>query len=300
MAENTTSINKTELTEGPPRISEWKTFRRVFFQRKLVIFGLVVLGLLLFIAITANWISPYNPYIGVLSDNLQSPSWKHLLGTDLQGRDELSRLLYGTRSALEVGFITVGLAAAIGMLLGILAGYFGGIIGQIIMRAMDTLMGFPMLILAMVISAVLGGGLQNVIIALTVATIPSYARVMYALTLSIRQNDYILAEQAIGSSNARTMFRHILPNAMPPIIVLVTLQLGTLILAEAALSFLGIGIKPPFAAWGAMVNDGYRYMLTLPVLSIAPGVAIMLVVFAFNMVGDGLRDALDPRLRGTI
>ena len=298
MAQNIESVN--EATEAPPRVSEWKTFRRVFFQRRLVIFGLVVLGFLLFIAITANWISPYDPYVGDLAKNLQPPSWHHWLGTDLQGRDELSRLLYGTRSALEVGFITVGLAAAIGMFLGILAGYFGGFISQVIMRAMDTLMGFPMLILAMVISAVLGGGLQNVIIALTIATIPAYARVMYALTLSIRQNDYILAEQAIGSSNTRTMFSHILPNAMPPIIVLITLQLGTLILAEAALSFLGIGIKPPFAAWGAMVNDGYRYMLTQPVLSIAPGVAIMLVVFAFNMVGDGLRDALDPRLRGTL
>jgi peptide/nickel transport system permease protein len=294
------SATSTDTYEAPPRISEWKTFRRVFFQRGLVIFGLVVLGLLLFIAITANWISPYDPYIGDLTQNLQTPNWHHLLGTDLQGRDELSRLLYGTRSALEVGFITVGLSALIGMFFGILAGYFGGLVDQVIMRAMDTLMGFPMLILAMVISAVLGGGLQNVIIALTIATIPSYARVMYALTLSIRQNDYVLAEKAIGSSNTRTMLRHILPNAMPPIIVLVTLQLGTLILAEAALSFLGIGIKPPFAAWGAMVNDGYRYMLTLPVLSIAPGVAIMLVVFAFNMVGDGLRDALDPRLRGTL
>jgi peptide/nickel transport system permease protein len=298
MAQNVTTI--TGAAEAPPRVSEWRRFRRVFFQRKLVLFGLIVLGILVFIAITANWISPYDPYLNDLPQNLQPPSWHHLLGTDLFGRDELSRLLYGTRSALEVGFITVGISAAIGMFLGILAGYFGGVVNIVIMRAMDALMGFPMLVLAMVISAVLGGGLQNVIIALTVATIPAYARVMYALTLSIRENDYILAERAIGSSNSRTMYTHILPNAMPPIIVLITLQLGGLILAEAALSFLGIGIRPPGAAWGAMVNDGYRFMLTLPVLSIAPGLAIMLVVFAFNMVGDGLRDALDPRLRGTL
>ena len=287
--------------EAPPRVSEWKRFRRVFFQRKLVLFGLVVLGIMLFLAITANWVSPYDPYKGDLGNaSLLQPSAQHWLGTDLQGRDELSRLIFGTRSAFEVGFITVALAAIVGMALGIVSGYFGGVVGMLIMRFMDALMGFPMIILAMVISAVLGAGLQNVIIALMVATIPGYARVMNALTLSIRENDYIMAEKSIGSSNARTMLRHILPNAMPPMIVLITLQLGSLILAEAALSFLGIGIKPPGAAWGAMVNDGYRYMLTNPVLSFAPGLAIMLIVFAFNMVGDGLRDALDPRLRGTM
>jgi peptide/nickel transport system permease protein/oligopeptide transport system permease protein len=299
MAQNAAALSGE--AEAPPRVSEWKRFRRVFFQRKLVLFGLVVLGILVFVAITCNWIAPFNPYVGDMgNESLVQPNAKHWLGTDLLGRDELSRLMYGTRSALEVGFITVALAAAAGMFLGIVSGYFGGVIGMIIMRAMDALMGFPMIILAMVISAVLGAGLQNVIIALMVATIPGYARVMNALTLSIRENDYILAERSLGSSNSRTMLRHILPNAMPPMIVLITLQLGSLILAEAALSFLGIGIKPPGAAWGAMVNDGYRYMLTNPVLSFAPGLAIMLVVFAFNMVGDGLRDALDPRLRGTI
>ena len=165
---------------------------------------------------------------------------------------------------------------------------------------MDALMGFPMILLALILAAVLGGGIWNVIIALSVATLPGYARVMNGLTLSIRENDYILAERAMGATSARTMLRHILPNAMPPMIVLVTLQLGFLILAEAGLSFLGIGIKPPGAAWGAMVSDGYRYMLSNPVLSFAPGLAIMVVVFAFNMVGDGLRDALDPRLRGLL
>jgi peptide/nickel transport system permease protein len=165
---------------------------------------------------------------------------------------------------------------------------------------MDALMGFPMLLLALLIAAVLGGGLHNVIIALAVATIPGYARTMYGLTLSIRENDYVLAQRAMGASNTRIVVGHILPNALPPMIVLVTLQLGTLILAEAGLSFLGIGIKPPGAAWGAMVYDGYRYLRSSPVLSFAPGLAIMLVVFAFNMVGDGLRDALDPRLRGLL
>jgi peptide/nickel transport system permease protein len=168
------------------------------------------------------------------------------------------------------------------------------------MRFMDALMGFPMILLSLVIAAVLGGGIHNVIIALSVATIPGYARTIHGLTLSIKENDYIMAQRAMGAGNLRTMIVHILPNALPPMIVLVTLQLGALILAEAGLSFLGIGIKPPGAAWGAMVYDGYRYLRTSPVLSFAPGLAIMLVVFAFNMVGDGLRDALDPRLRGLL
>jgi ABC-type dipeptide/oligopeptide/nickel transport system permease subunit len=188
----------------------------------------------------------------------------------------------------------------VGILLGLFAGYFGGITDTIVMRAMDALMGFPMLLLALLIAAVLGSGLQNVIIALGVATLPGYARVMHGLTLSIKENDYIMAERAMGSGNLRIMLSHILPNTLPPMIVLITLQLGSIILAEAGLSFLGIGIRPPGAAWGSMVYDGYRFLLSNPVLSFAPGLAIMLVVFAFNMVGDGLRDALDPRLRGII
>jgi peptide/nickel transport system permease protein len=155
---------------------------------------------------------------------------------------------------------------------------------MVIMRAMDALMGFPMLLLALLISAVLGSGIQNVIIALAVATLPGYARVMFGLTLNVRENDYILAQRAMGSDNQRTMVNHILPNALPPMIVLVTLQLGSIILAEAGLSFLGIGIRPPGAAWGSMVYDGYRYLTSNPVLSFAPGLAIMLVVFAFKIV----------------
>ena len=199
-----------------------------------------------------------------------------------------------------VGFITVAIAAVIGIGLGIIAGFYGGITNVLIMRGIDALMAFPMLLLALLLAAVLGGGIQNVIIAMSVAMIPGYARVMHGLTLSIKENDYIMAQRAMGSSKSRTMFSHILPNALPPMIVLVTLQLGGLILAEASLSFLGIGIKPPGAAWGSMVSDGYQYLLSNPVLSFAPGLAIMLVVFAFNMVGDGLRDALDPRLRGLL
>ena len=289
-----------EFQETPPRVSEWRRFWRVFLQRKIVIFGMAILFILIFVAVFANFLAPYDPYRGEMEDSLQQPNSTYWLGTDIQGRDTLSRLIFGTRTALMVGFVTVGIAAVIGFTLGLIAGYFGGVPSMIIMRIMDALMGFPMLILAMLFAAVLGGGIQNVIIALSIATVPGYARVMNGLTLSIRENDYIMAEQAMGADNLRIMLRHILPNALPPMIVLITLQLGGLIMAEAALSFLGIGIKPPGAAWGAMVNDGYRYLTMNPILSFAPGIAIMLVVFAFNMVGDGLRDALDPRLRGIL
>lgn len=288
------------FSEAPPHVSEWKRFWRVFLQRKIVIIGLVILVILVITAIFAPLLAPHDPYRGVMRDSLSKPSAQYWLGTDIQGRDTLSRLIYGARMVLVVGFVTVGISATLGVVLGIAAGFYGGITNVIIMRAMDTLMGFPMMLLALILAAVLGGGIQNVIIALSVATLPGYARVMHGLALSVKEFDYVLAQKSMGSSNMRIMFNHILPNSLPPMIVLITLQLGTLILAEAGLSFLGIGIKPPGAAWGAMVADGYGYLLTHPMLSFAPGLAIMLVVFAFNLVGDGLRDALDPRLRGLL
>ncbi|MCK4368879.1 MAG: ABC transporter permease [Dehalococcoidales bacterium] len=292
------------FSEAPVRVSEWRRFRRVFFERKLVTFGLGVLVLLVIAAFFAPLLAPYDPYeLGDAGESLLQPSGEHLMGTDILGRDTLSRLIYGARTALMVGFISVTVAGIIGIPLGIIAGYFGGVLNMVIMRAMDALMCFPMLLLALFLAAVLKeyfSGIWVVIIALSVAIIPGYARVTHGLTLSIKENDYIMAQRAMGSSNSRVMFRHILPNAFPPLIVLVTMQLGALILAEAGLSFLGIGIDPPGAAWGAMVWDGYRYLANNPVLWLAPGIAIALVVFAFNIVGDGLRDALDPRLRGLL
>ncbi len=290
----------TGFSEVAPRVTEWRRFVRVFFQRRIVIFGLLVLIILALTGIFAPQLAPYDPYQQDLHNILQQPSREHLLGTDPIGRDTLSRLIYGTRTALTVGFVSVSIATVIGVTLGILAGYFGGIINMLIMRFTDILMPFPMIVLALLLAAVLGGGIQNVILALGIATIPGYIRIMCGMTLSIKQNDYILATRAMGADHPRIMLRHILPNAIAPIIVVVTLQLGFLILAEAGLSFLGIGIKPPGAAWGAMVNEGYRFLVKIPILSFAPGAAIMLVVFAFNIVGDALRDALDPRLRGTL
>ena len=287
-----------EFLEASPHVSEWRRFFRVFFGRGIVTFGLIILLLMIFAALFAGWIAPYDPYKTDVRSSLSQPSKVHLLGTDNVGRDTLSRLLYGARTALIVGFVTVFVSGIIGVFLGLIAGYSSGILSMLIMRTMDALMCFPMILLAILVSAVLGGGMKNVIIALTFASVPVYARVINGMTLSLKENDYILAQRAMGSSDMRIVFRHILPNTFAQIIVLVTLGLGNIILAEAGLSFLGIGIGAPQAAWGSMVNDGYQYLLSNPLLSVAPGLAIMLVVFAFNLVGDGLRDALDPRLRG--
>jgi ABC-type dipeptide/oligopeptide/nickel transport system permease subunit len=244
--------------------------------------------------------APHHPNAMNLDQILVKPDSQHLLGTDYLGRDTLSRLIYGARMSLMVGVVSLGIAAVIGIIAGMLAGFYGGWVNAIIMRIMDALLAFPMILLALILAGLLGGGLKNVMIAIGVALIPAYARLMCGQVLSIRENDYILAGRSMGSSNWRVMFRHIMPNAFPPLIVLVTMQIGGAILAEAGLSYLGIGIQAPTASWGSMVSDGFGYLLTNPLLSFVPGIAIMLVVFAFNMVGDGLRDALDPRLRGTL
>lgn len=251
-------------------------------------------------AVFAPWLAPYDPYKTNLTQSLQPPSVHHLLGTDSLGRDTLSRIIYGSRTSLLVGIVSIFIAASLGMTLGLIAGYYSGVPNMLIMRFINALMAFPMILLALVVASVLGGGLSNVMIAIGIALTTVYARLMCGQVLTIKENDYVLAARSYGAGNMLIMLRHIIPNCLPPLIVLVTMQMGSAILAEAGLSFLGIGITPPGAAWGAMVNNGYKYLLDLPVLSFAPGIAIMLVVFAFNMVGDGLRDALDPRLRGTL
>ena len=299
MSDATGMLIKT-IDETPPRVSTFRRFIRVFFSRGVVAFGLIVIMALILTAVCAPYIAPYDPYQQNLDNILSKPNSKHLLGTDTLGRDTLSRIIYGSRTSLLVGVVAIFIAAALGMLLGLMAGYFGGITNMLIMRFIDALMTFPMILLALTIAAILGGGLQNIILALGVSLIPPYARLMCAQALSIKQNDYVMAGHAMGAKNSRIMLRHVAPNCFPPLIVLMTMMMGSAILAEAGLSFLGIGITPPGAAWGAMVSEGYRYLLSNPVLSFAPGLAIMLVVFAFNMVGDGLRDALDPRLRGSL
>jgi peptide/nickel transport system permease protein len=287
-----------DFTEARPKVSGFRRIMRVFMSRKITLVGLIIILITIIVAIFAPWVAPYNPYKPDLKSMLAPPSAKHLLGTDNLGRDTLSRIIYGARTSLLIGIAAIAIGALIGMTLGLVAGYFGGITYMIIMRFIDALMAFPMLLLALVIAGLLGGGLTNVIIAIGVSLIAVYARLMCGQVLIVKENTYIDAARSIGSDNTRIMLRHVAPNCFPPLIVMVTLMMGSAILAEAGLSFLGVGINPPGAAWGAMVNDGYRYVLSYPTLSVAPGLCIMLVVFAFNMVGDGLRDALDPRLRG--
>jgi len=291
---------KEKFIEGRPLESGWQRFIRVFFGRKVVLFGLIVLGLYIIVAIGAQWIAPYDYKQINLEQILVKPSGEHLLGTDAAGRDVLSRLIFAVRPTLMVGFSTIVIASVCGTILGLTAGYFGGWVQTIIMRCIDALMGFPMLLLALVIAAVLGGGMNNVIIALGVALIAGFARVMCAQTMILKENDYVTAGRSLGFTNSRLMLTHIVPNAFPPMVILATMNIGMVILMEAGLSFLGIGIQAPDAAWGSMVSAGYKYLTTNPALSVAPGIAIMLIVFSLNMVGDGLRDALDPRLRGTL
>ena len=286
--------------EMQPRISGYRRFFKAFFGRKVVLVGSVIILGLIFTAIFAPLIAPYDPYETDLEMVLRHPSMEHLLGTDSLGRDTLSRLIFGTRTSLKVGLVAVGIASTVGMTIGLIAGFFGGIIYALIMRFIDALMAFPMILKALVIAALLGGGLTNVMIALGIGLVSVYARLMCGQVLAVKETDYVLAGRVIGASNLRIILRHVLPNCFPPLIVLITLQLGAAILAEAGLSYLGIGIEAPTAAWGSMVKDGYQYLLSHPVLSFAPGFAIMLVVLSFNLVGDGLRDAIDPRLRGTI
>jgi len=288
------------ISESLPRVNETKRFFKVFSSRGLVVFGMVIVFLFVFIAIFGPLLAPYPPNDMIPRDRLVGFTANHWLGTDEYGRDTLSRLITGSRNSLMVGIVAVGIAAVVGIIAGMMAGYFGGWVNAVIMRIMDALMSFPMILLALLIAGLLGNGLRNVMIALGIAMIPSYARLMCGQVLSIRENDYILAGKSMGSGDWRLMFHHILPNSFPPLIVLVTMQIGSAILAESGLSYLGIGITPPEASWGAMVNGGFPFLLRNPMLSFIPGLAIMIVVFAFSMVGDGLRDALDPRLRGTI
>ena len=282
------------------QVTIFQRFCRVFFGRAVVIFGFSIILILFITAIFAPLLAPYDPYEIDMASFLQTPSSAHWLGTDEIGRDVFSRLIFGARTSLMVGVVAVGVAFGIGVTLGLVSGYFGGRLDSIIMLFIDALMSVPSMVLALVFAAMLGGGLKNIMIAVGVSMIPGYCRLMRGQVLSIKSADFILAVQSMGSKNLRIMLYHIVPNCLPPLIVLVTLQLGMAILIEAGLSYIGVGISPPGAAWGSMINEGYSFLDMNPVLSFAPGLSIMLVVLAFNLVGDGLRDALDPRLRGIL
>ncbi|MFA5308425.1 MAG: ABC transporter permease [Dehalococcoidales bacterium] len=300
-----TVVNSPALDAGggdtlPPRHSEWHRMSRVFFGRKLYLIGFIIVVIIIITAIFAPLLAPYDPIKNDLPHKLEGPSASHLLGTDQNGRDILSRIIYGTRISLLIGFSAVFASAFIGMLMGLTAAYFGGWVFAVIMRITDALMALPSIILVLLIAGLVGGGTLVVIFALGFGGIAGMCRMMCGQALSVKQNDYVLAGQALGMSNWRIMMSQIFPNAFPPLMVGLTMGIGGVVLGEAGLSFLGIGVPAPAPSWGGMVMDGQRFLLNNPLLSLAPGVAIMLLVFGFNMVGDGIRDAVDPKLRGVI
>jgi ABC-type dipeptide/oligopeptide/nickel transport system permease subunit len=282
-----------------PPVDEFKRFVKVFFHRKIVVIGSGLLFLMIIIAVFAPLIAPYGYNDQDLANVLQSPSKAHILGTDQIGRDLFSRIIFGSRIAFVVGILCVLVSAAIGTVLGLIAGFLGGVINDLIMRIADAIMAIPGLILTLLICAVLGNGLFGVIIAVGFGFFPGYIRLINGQVMSVKQNDYIMAERSMGAKRSWIMIRHILPNVMSPLIVQMTMMMGSAIMTEAMLSFLGVGLVPPTPAWGSMCFNGYSYLMTHPMLSIAPGFAIMILVFSLNMVGDGLRDALDPKMRGT-
>lgn len=260
-------------------------------------FGLVVIALLILIAICADFITPYNYDEQNIVNKFLTPSAEHWFGTDQFGRDIFTRVVYGTRISLTVGFIAVGIGAVIGGLLGAVAAFYGGFVDSIVMRFIDIMMAIPGILLSISISATLGPGLINCMIAIGVSSVPVYARVLRSSILSVRSQEYIEAARIIGAGDMRIILRHLIPNAMAPVIVQMSLQIAGAILTAASLSFIGLGVQPPTPEWGEMLNAGRAYIRDYPHVIMFPGLAIMLTVFSINCFGDGLRDALDPRLK---
>jgi peptide/nickel transport system permease protein len=277
---------------APPRRPAWR-------RSPLTVAGLVLIVLLALIAALAPIIAPADPLKQVLSTRLKPPSAAHWFGTDQLGRDVLSRMIYGARISLLIGTVVVGLAASLGTIVGLIAGYTGGWLDESLMRLTDVFLAFPALILAMAISGALGPSLNNAMIAIAVVSWPIYARLVRAQVLSLREREYVEAARSLGASPGRIVWQHILPNTLAPLLVQASFDMGSAILSAAGLSFIGFGAQPPTAEWGVMISDGRNYIVTQPWLSLFPGLAILLTVAAFNLIGDGLRDALDPRLRGT-
>jgi peptide/nickel transport system permease protein len=266
-------------------------------RNRLAIVGLCIMLVLVVVAVFAPWVAPYDFAAQNLSDAFEPPCLKYLLGTDDFGRDILSRLIYGARISLQVGIFAVGLSMCAGGVLGAVAGYYGGRIDDVIMRFMDILLSIPQILLAVTIAAALGPGLLNLTVAVGVSNIPSFARVVRGAVLSIVGQEYIEAAQCMGASDTWIIARHILPNCSAPIIVQATLRVAGAILAAAALSFLGLGIQPPTPEWGGMLSAARGYVRDYPYMTISPGLAIMITILALNFLGDGLRDAMDPKMK---
>ncbi len=273
----------------------WDLMRRMARENKTAVFSFVLIVLMVLAAVLAPFLTPYDENSMDLLHRLSAPSAAHLLGTDEGGRDELTRLLYGARVSLLIGVVPALLSLLLGSLLGVIAGYRGGIVDTLIMRTADVTLAFPSMLLAMVIMYSLGGGIVNVFLTLTLVSWANVARVVRAQTLKLKNSEFVEAARVIGVSKDKIMRRHILPNCLPTLLVLFTLNIPASILTESSLSFLGLGIQPPNASWGLMINTGRQYLYSAPWLCFVPGAAIMLIVLAFNFLGNGLLDVLDPR-----
>jgi ABC-type dipeptide/oligopeptide/nickel transport systems, permease components len=278
----------------PAEPNAFQKVRAVLFGRPETVFATAVIAIFILIALLAPWLAPYDPLAQSILKINRLPSAENWLGTDQFGRDVLSRLIYGSRNSLLFGFISPVLAAIFGTMLGVIAGYFGGIVDRLISRVIDLLLAFPELLLAILIAAVLGGGFWNIIAVITVAFIPGFARVARAQTLSVKQEPYVEAAIAVGVRTPVIIVRHIIPNIMAPIVALMTLWVASAIRIEASLSFLGIGTRAPNPSWGNIIRDGLNSLFGSPWPIIGAGIAITLVVLSFNLVGDAIRDALDP------
>jgi peptide/nickel transport system permease protein len=266
-------------------------------RNRAAIAGAGIVAVFVLLAVLAPILVPFNPVQGNLNDRLQPPGATHWLGTDELGRDLLSRILYGARVSLQIQVVAVVLALIVGLALGSVGGYLGGHVDNVIMRAMDVLLAFPGIFLALGIIAALGPGLLNLMLAAGISSVPQFARIVRASILSLKEREFVEAALALGSGSNRIMFRHLLPNCMAPIIVQSTLRMATVLLTASGLSFLGLGVQPPTPEWGAMLSNARSYLIVAPHVATIPGVAIMIVVIGFNLFGDGLRDTLDPRLR---
>jgi peptide/nickel transport system permease protein len=282
---------------APARRGGGRRLSRQIWRRKTPAVGLALAAVVLVGATLAPWLSPGDP-LAMSVKRLAAPSSEAWLGTDQFGRDLLSRLLHGARVSMLVSLAAVGLAVLIGGTVGLCAGYFEGRVDLLLMRGVDVLMAFPTLLLALAVVATLGGSLRNLVLAVTLAYIPIFSRVVRGSALSVKQNEFVNAARALGAWDGRIMLRAILPNVLAPIIVQATFNLSTAIMIEAALSFLGLGVQPPAASWGSMLSEARSFMELDPWLAIAPGAAITIAVLGFNLLGDALRDVLDPRLAG--
>lgn len=270
---------------------------QTFNRNKLSWVGMVLFAVLCAVAILAPFIAPYGPIDQSVMNRMRPPSAEYLFGTDAFGRDQFSRALYGARISLTVGVVSVLLGMTIGGLLGVLAGYFGNRIDAVVMRTMDVLLSFPTLITGIVIVALLGPSLTNVIVAITVTLIPKFARIARAPTLAVKERAYIEACRAMGFSHTRIILFHIVPNILTEILVMASLWTANAIMIEAGFAFLGLGVRPPTPTWGGMIREGFEHIFQAPWMSIFPGLCILLAVLSLNLIGDGLRDALDPRLK---